>query len=284
VSEEKESQRAVIPRVGLSFPTPAPTNGVPMNGSELTDGARRIEELGFAGIWMADVVGRGHFMLDPLVGLAAVAGATRRLELGTCILQVPLANPVALARRVLSAALVANGRFVLGVGAGSTPADFQAIGHDFASRFDVLSQSLAVMKRLWDGERVGNAGLDPWPQVLGGPPVLIGAWGGKWVERAAREFDGWMGSGAHSTWRKVEEAVGRFRAFGGRRAVLVSVVTDLNGDEPAEPDQPVHLRCSPDEARRRLQRLARLGFDDVVLIDANPSQNHLQALAEVVRP
>jgi alkanesulfonate monooxygenase SsuD/methylene tetrahydromethanopterin reductase-like flavin-dependent oxidoreductase (luciferase family) len=284
VSEGKESQRAVIPRVGLSFPTPAPTSGVPVSGIELTDGARRIEELGFGGIWMADVVGRGHFMLDPLVGLAAVAGATHRLELGTCILQVPLANPVALARRVLSAALVADGRFVLGVGAGSTAADFQAVGCDFKSRFDALGQSLDIMKRLWEGERVGNADLDPWPQMLGGPPVLIGAWGGKWVERAAREFDGWIGSGAHSTWRKVEDAIGRFRRCGGRRAVLVSVVTDLDGDEPAEADQPVHLRCSPDEARRRLQRLARLGFDDVVLIDANRSENHLQALAEIIKP
>jgi alkanesulfonate monooxygenase SsuD/methylene tetrahydromethanopterin reductase-like flavin-dependent oxidoreductase (luciferase family) len=273
-----------LPRVGLSFPTPLPTNGLPVGGKELTEGAQRIEQLGFAGIWMADVVGRGHFMLDPLVGLAAAAAATRRLELGTCILQVPLANPVSLARRVLSAALVADGRLVLGVGAGSTEADFRAVGCDFKTRFDTFSRSLDVMMRLCNGEAVGPAHLDPWPQTVGGPAVLVGAWGGKWVERAAREFDGWIGSGAHSTWRKVEDAIGRFRSAGGRRAVLASVVADLDGDEPATSDHRINLRCPPDEARHRLERLARLGFDDVVLIDANQGADHLRALADTLGP
>jgi alkanesulfonate monooxygenase SsuD/methylene tetrahydromethanopterin reductase-like flavin-dependent oxidoreductase (luciferase family) len=255
-----------------------------MGGDELIAGAQRIEELGFAGMWMADVIGRGHFLLDPLIGLAAVAGATRRLELGTSILQVPLANPVMLARRVLSAALVANGRLVLGVGAGSTEADFDSVGRDFRHRFQVLEDSLAAMKRLWNGEQVGQARLDPWPQMIGGPPVLIGAWGGSWVERAATDYDGWIGSGAHSTWRKVENAVDRFRNHGGKRAVLVSVVADLDQTETAGADKRVDLRCPADEARRRLERLAEMGFDDVVLISANRDPRHIEALAQLARP
>jgi alkanesulfonate monooxygenase SsuD/methylene tetrahydromethanopterin reductase-like flavin-dependent oxidoreductase (luciferase family) len=255
-----------------------------VTGAELIAGAQRIERLGFSGLWMADVIGRGHFLLDPLIGLASVAGATRRLELGTCILQVPLANPVMLARRVLSAALVADGRFVLGVGAGSTEADFDATGRDFQARFRTLEESLATMKRLWNGEQAGQARLDPWPQMVGGPPVLIGAWGGSWIERAAADFDGWIGSGAHSTWRKVENAVDRFRSKGGKRAVLVSVVADLEQSETAGADKPVHLRCPADEARRRLERLAEIGFDDVVVISANPDPGHIDALAQLARP
>jgi alkanesulfonate monooxygenase SsuD/methylene tetrahydromethanopterin reductase-like flavin-dependent oxidoreductase (luciferase family) len=254
---------------------------LPVTGAEFIKGAQHIEELGYAGIWMADVIGRGHFLLDPLVGLAAVAGATSRLELGTCILQVPLANPVSLARRVLTASLVANGRFVLGVGAGSTAADFETVGRDFQARFTTLDESLGTMKRLWRGERVGSAQLDPWPHTLGGPPVLIGAWGGRWVQRAAAEFDGWIGSGAHATWQQVEGAMERFRAAGGGRAVLVSVIADLDDDGPFGPDTQVNLRCPPDEAKRRLQRLGELGFDDVVMISANQSQDHVAALARL---
>jgi alkanesulfonate monooxygenase SsuD/methylene tetrahydromethanopterin reductase-like flavin-dependent oxidoreductase (luciferase family) len=277
----EQPSRGVAPRLGVSFPTPAPNRGVPVSGPELIEGAQHIEELGYAGIWMADVIGRGHFLLDPLIGLAAVAGATSRLELGTCILQVPLANPVSLARRVLTTALVAPDRFVLGVGAGSTPADFAAVGQDFQSRFTTLDQSLATMRRLWNGERVGAAQLDPWPDGLGGPPVLIGAWGGSWVERAAEEFDGWIGSGAHATWGQVERAMARFRAAGGGRAVLVSVIADLDGDGPDGPDASVNLRCPPDQARQRLERLGELGFDDVVMISANPSSDHLAALVQL---
>src|SRR5207247_709805 len=83
-------------------------------------------------------------------------------------------------------------------GAGSTAGDFAALGLDFESRFRRLGESLDTMRRLWAGESVGAASLAPvWPAVHGGPPVLIGSWAGsKWIERAAREFDGWLGLGA----------------------------------------------------------------------------------------
>jgi alkanesulfonate monooxygenase SsuD/methylene tetrahydromethanopterin reductase-like flavin-dependent oxidoreductase (luciferase family) len=230
---------------------------------------------------MADVVGRGYFALDPLVGLAAVAAATSTVELGTCIVQVPLSNPVTLARRVLTAAHLAPGRFLLGVGAGSTRADFQAVDREFDDRFRMLRDHLFTMKSLWAGERVGHAQLDPWPEMVGGPPVLIGTWGGKWLERAAAEFDGWIGSGAHCSWEVVESAARRFRLAGGRRAVLVSVIADLDEKSPAGPADQVDLRCSPEEARRRLGRLAEHGIDDVVLIDANRRPGHLEELAEL---
>jgi alkanesulfonate monooxygenase SsuD/methylene tetrahydromethanopterin reductase-like flavin-dependent oxidoreductase (luciferase family) len=61
--------------------------------------------------------------------VSVAATATRRIEVGTCVLQVPLRRPVELAHRVLTAHLVCQGRLSLGVGAGST-GDFEAIGVD----------------------------------------------------------------------------------------------------------------------------------------------------------
>jgi alkanesulfonate monooxygenase SsuD/methylene tetrahydromethanopterin reductase-like flavin-dependent oxidoreductase (luciferase family) len=252
-----------------------------VTGGELLAGAQHIERLGFAGIWMADVIGRGYFALDPLVGLAAVAAATRHVELGTCIVQVPLSNPVNLARRVLTAALAAQGRFVLGVGAGSTRADFEVAGRNYERRFKAFGECLSTMKCMWAGDRVGAGGLDPWPEMVGGPPVLIGSWGGRWLERAATEFDGWIGSGAHCTWEEVESGAKRFRAAGGKRAVLASVLADLDQRAPAGPDDQVHLRCPPAEALGRLRRLAEYGIDEVVLINSNARQGHLETLAEL---
>jgi len=53
------------------------------------------------------------------------------------------------------------------VGAGSTTADFEALGVDFASRFRRLDESLSIMRRLWAasewGERRWNrSGPRPW--------------------------------------------------------------------------------------------------------------------------
>src|SRR6266542_1043447 len=209
-------------RFGISLPTGS-TGGAPFGASSLADAARRIEAAGFESAWTFDSVGRGTLRPDPLLALAVAGTVTRSVELGTGVLQVPLRNPVELAQRVLTTHLVSGGRFRLGVGAGSTAADFAALGLDFDSRFRRLRESLDIMRRLWAGESVGGASLAPvWPAVHGGPPVLIGSWANsKWIERAAREFDGWIGSGARSSWRALRERMHRLREWGYDDIVLV---------------------------------------------------------------
>jgi len=267
--------------VGICFPTPIPCNGTPVTGDELLAGAKRIEELGFAGIWMPDVMGRGYFALDPLVGLAAVAAVTDRVELGTSIVQAPLSDAASLARQALSAALVGRGRFVLGVGAGSTRLDFEITGRDYDRRFQIFEEHVQAIRSLWAGEQTGAGRLEPWPELAGGPPVLIGSWEGGWIERAAAEFDGWIGSGAHCSWDQLEAAAKRFRQAGGRRAVLASVVADLDQRGAAGPDDRVDLRCPSKEALSRLNRLVDYGIDDVILMDSNRQAGHLERLAEL---
>jgi len=127
---------------------------------------------------------------------------------------------------VLTTHLVCGGRLLLGVGAGSTAGDFAALGVDFASRFRRLDESLTTMRRLWAGERVDGVSLAPvWSAAAGGPRVLIGSWAGsRWIVRAAKEFDGWLGSGARSTWDLLRQGIARFRELGGKRAVATNVV------------------------------------------------------------
>ena len=60
---------------------------------------QRVERLGFAGCWIVDAFARGQAMLDPLMFLSTLAGVTERIELGTCVMQVPLRHPVELAHR-----------------------------------------------------------------------------------------------------------------------------------------------------------------------------------------
>jgi alkanesulfonate monooxygenase SsuD/methylene tetrahydromethanopterin reductase-like flavin-dependent oxidoreductase (luciferase family) len=273
-----------VTRFGIALPSggrSSPALGV----QSLADAARQIEAVGFQSAWAFDAIGRGFLLADPLIALSIAATVTQRLELGTGVLQVPLRNPVELAQRVLTTHLVSGGRLRLGVGAGSTAADFQALGVDFASRFRRLDESLSIMRRLWAGERVNGASLEPvWPDARGGPPVLIGSWAGsRWIERAAREFDGWVGSGARSSWRLLREGITRFRGLGGRRAIVTNVVVDVQAGQasPDGPDDPCDLRCPQDSARERLHRLRELGFDEIVLVPRGHDGEHLQALHEL---
>jgi alkanesulfonate monooxygenase SsuD/methylene tetrahydromethanopterin reductase-like flavin-dependent oxidoreductase (luciferase family) len=174
---------------------------------------------------------------------------------------------------------------LLGVGAGSTAGDFAALGVDSASRFRRLDESLNTMRRLWTGERVDGVSLAPvWTAAAGGPRVLIGSWAGsRWIVRAAKEFDGWVGSGARSTWSLLRQGLARFRDLGGKRAVATNVVVDLEQTtpSPAGPDDPFDLRCPPDVARDRLRHLCQLGFDDVVLVVRRHDASYLRELRDL---
>jgi len=246
----------------------------------IADAARLVERLGFDGLWYFDAIGRGFILPDPLIAVSVAATVTTRIEVGTCILQLPLRRPAELAHRVLTAHLLCRGRLVLGVGAGSTRTDFDAVGVDFSERMRLFHDALTVMRRLWRGEQVGAADLTPWPAALGGPPVLIGSWNGeRWIPRAAREFDGWIASGAKTSFAVLADGLKRFRAAGGKRAIVTNIAVDLTASTtPLEDTAPFHLRCAPDVAAARLRRVADLGFDDAVLVPAAPTESSLAAV------
>jgi alkanesulfonate monooxygenase SsuD/methylene tetrahydromethanopterin reductase-like flavin-dependent oxidoreductase (luciferase family) len=268
-------------RFGIALPTGS-TGGSEFGALSLANAARHIEAAGFESAWTFDSVGRGTLRPDPLMALAVAGTVTRTIELGTGVFQVPLRNPVELAQRVLTTHLVSGGRLLFGVGAGSTAADFAALGLDFESRFRRLGESLDIMGRLWKGESVGGASLAPiWPAVQSGPPVLIGSWAGsKWIERAAREFDGWIGSGARSSWRALREGIARFRDLGGKRAIVTNVRVDLDSAaaSPDGPEDPCDLKGTPEIARERLHRLREWGYDDIVLVPGRHEAAYLQQL------
>jgi alkanesulfonate monooxygenase SsuD/methylene tetrahydromethanopterin reductase-like flavin-dependent oxidoreductase (luciferase family) len=270
-----------VTRFGVSLPGGG-ASGAGLAPTALADAARQIEAAGFESAWVFDAIGRGSLLPDPLTALAVAAAVTGRIELGTGIFQVPLRHPVELAQRVLTTHLVSGGRLLFGVGSGSTASDFAALGLDFASRFRRLDESLTIMRRLWAGERVDGVSLAPvWTAAAGGPRVLVGSWAGsRWIVRAAREFDGWIGSGARSTWGLLRQGIARFRELGGKRAVVTNVVVDLTAPapSPAGPDDPFDLKCPPEVARTRLQHLCELGFDDVVLVVRRHDAGYLKDL------
>ena len=230
---------------------------------------QRVEALGFAGLWVGDSLGRGRATTDPLLLLATLCGTTKTIELGTCVLQVPLRHPVELAHRAQSLHLLSGGRFRFGVGSGSTRADFEAVGADYDARFKTFTTSLDVMRRTWHGEAVIGPALTVWPGTEGGPPLLLGAWrSARWIALAAHICQGWVASGIFSEWDDVAAGVRMYRAAGGKRIVLANVFTDLR-PEPSSADRLGHVKisliCSPAESRERLKRMEQLGLDDVLL-------------------
>ena len=86
--------------------------------------------------------------------------------------------------------------------------------------------------------------------MQGGSPLFLGSWG-RGVERAAKEFDGWIASAHYRTVEQVIAALGRYRDAGGGRAVVSTIQLPAGTDLG--------------ELHDRLARFAEAGFDDAVV-------------------
>jgi alkanesulfonate monooxygenase SsuD/methylene tetrahydromethanopterin reductase-like flavin-dependent oxidoreductase (luciferase family) len=225
----------------------------------IAEQARRLVGAGFESLWIPQVIGRGYLVPDPFVTLAVAATATDGVEVGTATVQVPLHHPADLAHRMLSLASVCGDRLTLGVSPGSTDVDYATFDRDYAARFRTFDENLARLRVLL------AQGLEDLGPDAGVPPLLLGSWGAK-VERAAREFDGWLASGYRRTPDQVIAAHERFRAAGGRRAIVCAI--PLSGSDDLGP------------IGEHLQRYAEAGFDDaVVLIEpGGPEPERVRAL------
>ena len=246
----------------------------------IADYARRIEAAGFPGIWVGDSLGRGRPTVDPLATLASLCSVTERVELGIAVLQVPLRHPVELAHRVQSVQMLSGNRLRLGVGSGSTRADFELLGGDYDRRFRTLMNSLDTMRAAWAGQTVNGGALSPWPGCENGPPILLGAWRSpRWITYAAKQCQGWTPSGRFSSWEDLEAGMRIYREAGGDNAVLANVAIDLaERPESASLAQVanVSLICPPYEARERLRRVAGLGFDEILLVSQTNSLEEIE--------
>jgi alkanesulfonate monooxygenase SsuD/methylene tetrahydromethanopterin reductase-like flavin-dependent oxidoreductase (luciferase family) len=199
-----------------------------------------------------------------------------------------LRNPVELAHRAQTLALLSARRFRFGIGSGSTKHDFDVVQADYEKRFRTLPVSLDIMRRVWNGEAVFGPVVPVWPGTEGGPPVLLGAWRSqRWIDLAARQCQGWIASGIYSAWEDLATGVRMYRDAGGTRAVLANVYADLRPDAAADPRYgaaKITLVGTKAEARDRLRRLQDIGFDDVLLVPPFDAFDQLDALRELASP
>jgi len=180
--------------VGLLLPSREVLLWADSDLQSLVEAARLAERNGFDSVWVGDSLlarPRG----EPLVLLAAVAGATSRVKLGTAVLLPLLRHPVALAHALATLDRVSAGRLIVGVGPGAelpgTHAELGALGIPSERRVGSMLATVERMRLLWTDE---DAGLDLQPRPIGsgGPPLWLGAGGPRMLRLAGTRFDGWL--------------------------------------------------------------------------------------------
>src|SRR5205823_1567015 len=111
-------------------------------------------------------------------------------------------NPLLTAREVATVDQFTGGRFMLGVGAGWSSEEYEALGVPWERRGARCDEYIEVMKLLWTQERASYKGefcsfsdvaAFPKPARSPHPPVLVGGNTPPALRRAARFGDGWFG-------------------------------------------------------------------------------------------
>lgn len=170
------------------FPTGGATAGSTFGTTDwLSSHADGAERAGASAVWASDHLFWAQPTVECLTALAVVAAATRRVALGTCVLQLPLRSPAAVAKQAAALQHLSGGRFVLGVGSGSHAAEYALVGAPFATRGRDLDRGIATLREAWGAERFGYR-LDPAPPV----PVWVGGSSAGARRRAGKLGDGWV--------------------------------------------------------------------------------------------
>jgi probable F420-dependent oxidoreductase len=181
-------------KVGTYLPNFAwnPDDGVD-HAERLRNWIVEAENHGFDSIWVTDHLLRARDMysytwLEPLTTLAMVAGLTDRVRFGPGVLLLPLRHPVMLAKMAVTLQQLSKGRFVLGVGTGWFPREFEALGTTKSERGRRTDEVLELVRSLASGEAVTHRGtfftlddvhIEPSPVRV---PVWVG--GGSQVAHA----------------------------------------------------------------------------------------------------
>jgi alkanesulfonate monooxygenase SsuD/methylene tetrahydromethanopterin reductase-like flavin-dependent oxidoreductase (luciferase family) len=129
--------------------------------------ARTVEGSGLSSLWVAEHhFHAGGVCPSPPVLLAACAGGTSTLRLGSMVSVLPFHRPIDLAEEYATLDRILSGRLNFGVGSGYIPMEFEGFGVDPAKadprppRFGSTSSRSSVPIRP-SGSR--SSGARPWP-------------------------------------------------------------------------------------------------------------------------
>ncbi len=251
----------------------------------LTAFARRVEAMGFDGLWVIDhlVVAPPIYRtawLEPLTVLSAVAAVTERVKIGTSILVTPIRTPSILAKTLGTMDYLSNGRVIFGAGVGWWDQEFEVSGVPKSERGARTEETVEIVNKLLSGPNVSHDGkfwrfedvtVEPVPVQ---PKIPVWFAGGsaaghadtvyspqveRVLRRIARIGDGWISRAVTSPelMKKDWENLARYAAEYGRDPKDITFA---------------HINIvflSPEDdtgrtaARERLSKISSMPFEDV---------------------
>lgn len=201
-----------------------PLSGALAKIQNVTNAARAAEELGYDSLWVQDrslTQTRENYLnhlvcgsvedidrsgnpdfFEPLTTLSALAAITNKIRLGTSVLQLPLYNPILLAKQAANIDALSQGRMNLGVGIGTgisyARRGFDNLHFPFGRRGAIFDEYVTALRQLWHsnspttfkGKYVEFTNLELFPKPEGLRLLLGSGVGEKGLKRVLDFADG----------------------------------------------------------------------------------------------
>lgn len=196
-------------KIGLDLPAADDAGGTSLpSWADVRAYAIEAEAAGLDSVWMFD-----HFfyrrddgtiqnMYEAWTVLSALASVTDRILLGSLVMCATFRNPGLLAKMAATLDEVSGGRLMLGIGAGWYDEEYEAFGYPTDRRGSRYEETLSIVRRLLDGEKVTFSGefyqlrdavLTPVPSRR--IPILVAGDGPRVLRLAGRYGDAWNDNG-----------------------------------------------------------------------------------------
>jgi limonene 1,2-monooxygenase len=115
----------------------------------------QLDELGYDEFWCGEHHSSGwETIASPEMFLAAAGERTKRIKLGTGVISLPYHHPFNVAQRMVQLDHMTGGRAIFGSGPGALPSDAHTLGIDPITQRDRQDEAIAIIRRLFKGERV----------------------------------------------------------------------------------------------------------------------------------
>lgn len=241
-----------------------------------------VETYGFDHAWTYDHLGWRSLVDGPWFGamptLTAAASVTERIKLGTFVASPHFRHPVSFSREVTALDDISDGRFLLGIGAGTTAGyDVDVLGHApltpraqverFGEFLDLLDRVLTNDVTSWQGEYYTAVDARSAPRCVQLPrvPFMVAATGPRAMRLVARYGQGWIANGKGGDtldewWRGVTELVTRMNDTLGEAGRAPNALTRYLSLDSA----PAYSLESVARFEDMVGRAGELGFTDVV--------------------
>ena len=106
------------------------------------------ENAGFDAAWFAEHHFNNYSLVpSPLMMIAACAGLTKKIRLGSAVCVLPLYQPQRLLSEIGFADIVSNGRLDFGVGSGYQEFEFERFGINLNEAPDVFNEYLEIIMK-----------------------------------------------------------------------------------------------------------------------------------------